>query len=67
MIERHFIEVFGTTYMVEIETLEKVENKVEEKVSEQKVSEQKVSEQKVSKNCIKNSPLFKNRKSGIKW
>ena len=29
MIERHFIEVFGTTYMVEIETLEKVENKVE--------------------------------------
>ena len=26
MIERHFIEVFGTTYMVEIE---KVENKVE--------------------------------------
>ena len=28
MIERHFIEVFGTTYMVEIETLEKVENKV---------------------------------------
>ena len=62
MIERHFIEVFGTTYMVEIETLEKVENKVEEKVSEQKVSEQKV-----SKNCIKNSPLFTNRKSGIKW
>ena len=57
MIERHFIEVFGTTYMVEIETLEKVENKVAEKVSEQKVS----------KNCIKNSPLFKNRKSGIKW
>ena len=29
MIERHFIKVFGTTYMVEIETLEKVENKVE--------------------------------------
>ena len=29
MIERHFIEVFGTTYMVEIETSEKVENKVE--------------------------------------
>ena len=57
MIERHFIEVFGTTYMVEIETLEKVENRLEEKVSEQKVS----------KNCIKNSPLFKNRKSGIKW
>ena len=52
MIERHFIEVFGTTYMVEIETLEKVENKAVEKVSEQKVS----------KNCIKNSPLFKNRK-----
>ena len=52
MIERHFIEVFGTTYMVEIETSEKVENKAVEKVSEQKVS----------KNCIKNSPLFKNRK-----
>ena len=61
MIERHFIKVFGTTYMVEIETLEKVENKVEEKVSEQKDIKQKV-----SKNCIKNSPLFKNRKSGIK-
>ena len=52
MIERHFIEVFGTTYMVEIETSEKVENKAVEKVSEQKVS----------KNCIKNSPLFKSRK-----
>lgn len=62
MIERHFIEVFGTTYMVEIETLEKVENKAVEKVSEQKDIKQKV-----SKNCIKNSPLFKNRKSGIKW
>ena len=62
MIERHFIEVFGTTYMVEIETSEKVENKVVEKVSEQKDIKQKV-----SKNCIKNSPLFKNRKSGIKW
>ena len=61
MIERHFIKVFGTTYMVEIETLEKVENKVVEKVSEQKDIKQKV-----SKNCIKNSPLFKNRKSGIK-
>ena len=61
MIERHFIEVFGTTYMVEIETLEKVENKAVEKVSEQKAIKQKV-----SKNCIKNSPLFKNRKSGIK-
>lgn len=61
MIERHFIEVFGTTYMVEIETLEKVENKAVEKVSEQKDIKQKV-----SKNCIKNSPLFKNRKSGIK-
>ena len=59
MIERHFIEVFGTTYMVEIE---KVENKAIEKVSEQKDIKQKV-----SKNCIKNSPLFKNRKSGIKW
>ena len=57
MIERHFIEVFGTTYMVEIETSEKVENRAVEKVSKQKVS----------KNCIKNSPLFKNRKSGIKW
>lgn len=62
MTERHFIEVFGTTYMVEIETLEKVENKAVEKVSEQKDIKQKV-----SKNCIKNSPLFKNRKSGIKW
>ena len=61
MIERHFIEVFGTTYMVEIETLEKVENKAVEKVSEQKDTKQKV-----SKNCIKNSPLFKNKKSGIK-
>ena len=61
MIERHFIEVFGTTYMVEIETLEKVENKAVEKVSEQRDIKQKV-----SKNCIKNSPLFKNRKSGIK-
>ena len=62
MIERHFIEVFGTTYMVEIETSEKVENQAVEKVSEQKDIKQKV-----SKNCIKNSPLFKNRKSGIKW
>ena len=61
MIERHFIKVFGATYMVEIETLEKVENKAVEKVSEQKDIKQKV-----SKNCIKNSPLFKNRKSGIK-
>ena len=52
MIERHFIEVFGTTYMVEIETSEKVENR----------SVEKVSEQKVSKNYIKNSPLFKDRK-----
>ena len=52
MIERHFIEVFGTTYMVEIETSEKVENRAVEKVSEQKVS----------KNYIKNSPLFKDRK-----
>ena len=52
MIERHFIKVFETTYMVEIETSEKVENRAVEKVSEQKVS----------KNCIKNSPLFKNRK-----
>ena len=62
MIERHFIKVFGTTYMVEIETSEKVENRAVEKVSEQKDIKQKV-----SKNCIKNSPLFKNRKSGIKW
>ena len=62
MIERHFIEVFGTTYMVEIETSEKVENRAVEKVSEQKDIKQKV-----SKNCIKNSPLFKNRKGGIKW
>ena len=62
MIERHFIEVFGTTYMVEIETSEKVENRAVEKVSEQKDIKQKV-----SKNCIKNSPLFTNRKSGIKW
>ena len=62
MIERHFIKVFGTTYMVEIETSAKVENKAVEKVSEQKDIKQKV-----SKNCIKNSPLFKNRKSGIKW
>ena len=61
MSERHFIEVFGTTYMVEIETSEKVENRAVEKVSEQKDIKQKV-----SKNCIKNSPLFKNRKSGIK-
>ena len=66
MIERHFIEVFGTTYMVEIETLEKVENRAVEKVSEQKDIKQKDIKQKVSKNCIKNSPLFKNRKSGIK-
>ena len=57
MIERHFIKVFGTTYMVEIETSQKVENKAVEKVSEQKDIKQKV-----SKNCIKNSPLFKNRK-----
>ena len=57
MIERHFIKVFGTTYMVEIETLAKVENRAVEKVSEQKDIKQKV-----SKNCIKNSPLFKNRK-----
>ena len=61
MIERHFIKVFGTTYTVEIETSEKVENRAVEKVSEQKDIKQKV-----SKNCIKNSPLFKNRKSGIK-
>lgn len=57
MIERHFIEVFGTTYIVEIETSEKVENRVVEKVSEQKDIKQKF-----SKNCIKNSPLFKNRR-----
>ena len=57
MIERHFIKVFGTTYMVEIETSAKVENRAVEKVSEQKDIKQKV-----SKNCIKNSPLFKNRK-----
>ena len=57
MIERHLIKVFGTTYMVEIETSAKVENKAVEKVSEQKDIKQKV-----SKNCIKNSPLFKNRK-----
>ena len=57
MIERHFIEVFGATYMVEIETLEKVENKAVEKASEQKDIKRKV-----SKNCIKNSPLFKDRK-----
>ena len=57
MIERHFIKVFGTTYMVEIETSEKVENRAVEKVSEQKDIKQKV-----SKNYIKNSPLFKNRK-----
>ena len=62
MIERHLIKVFGTTYMVEIETSAKVENRAVEKVSEQKDIKQKV-----SKNCIKNSPLFKNRKSGIKW
>ena len=61
MIEKHFIEVFGTTYMVEIETLEKVENRAVEKVSKQRDIKRKV-----SKNCIKNSPLFKNRKSGIK-
>ena len=57
MIERHFTEVLGITCMVAIETSAKVENRVKEKVPEQKVS----------KNCIKNSPLFKNRKSGIKW
>ena len=57
MIERNLIKVFGTTYMVEIETSAKVENKAVEKVSEQKDIKQKV-----SKNCIKNSPLFKNRK-----
>ena len=38
MIERHLIEVFGTTYMVEIE---KVENKAVEKVSEQKILNKK--------------------------
>ncbi len=57
MIERHLIKVFGITYMVEIETSAKVENKAVEKVSKQKDIKQKV-----SKNCIKNSPLFKNRK-----
>ena len=57
MIERHFIKVLGRTYMVEIETSAKVENKAVEKVSEQKDIKQKV-----SKNCIKNSPLFKDRK-----
>ena len=56
MIERHFIEVLGITYMVEIETSEKVKNKAVEKV------EQKDTKRKVSKNCIKNSPLFKSRK-----
>ena len=55
------LPTFGITYMVEIETSEKVENRAVEKVSEQKDIKQKV-----SKNCIKNSPLFKNRKSGIK-
>ena len=56
MIERHFIKVFGTTYMVEIETSEKVKNKAVEKV------EQKDTKRKVFRNCIKNSPLFKSRK-----
>ena len=56
MTERHFIKVFGTTYMVEIETSAKVENKAVEKV------EQKDIKQKVFRNCIKNSPLFKDRK-----
>ena len=56
MIERHLIKVFGTTYMVEIETSAKLENKAVEKV------EQKDTERKVFRNCIKNSPLFKDRK-----
>ena len=62
MIERHFIKVFGTTYIVEIETSEKVENKAVEKGSEQKYTKQKG-----AKGCIKKRALFKNRKSGIKW
>ena len=33
MIERHFIKVLGITYMVEIETSAKVENRAAEKVS----------------------------------
>ena len=41
MIERHFIKVFGTTYMVEIETSAKVENRAVEKVSEQKILNKK--------------------------
>ena len=60
MIERHFIEVFGTTYMVEIETLEKVENKAVEKVSEQKILNEKF-----LKTVLKTAPYSRIEKSGI--
>ena len=60
MIERHFIEVFGTTYMVEIETSEKVENKVVEKVSEQKILNKKF-----LKTVLKTAPYSRIEKSGI--
>ena len=60
MIERHFIEVFGTTYMVEIETLEKVENKAVEKVSEQKILNKKF-----LKTVLKTAPYSRIEKSGI--
>ena len=60
MIERHFIKVFGTTYMVEIETLEKVENKAVEKVSEQKILNKKF-----LKTVLKIVPYSRTGKSGI--
>lgn len=59
MIERHFIEVFGTTYMVEIETSEKVKNKAVEKV------EQKILNEKFLETVLKTVPYLKVEKSGL--
>lgn len=60
MIKTYYIEVCGNTYMVEVEDISITfleSKKVKHK-----------SEQKVSKNCIKNSPLFTNRREWfIKW
>ena len=60
MIERNLIKVFGTTYMVEIETSAKVENKAVEKVSEQKILNKKF-----LKTVLKIAPYSRIEKSGL--
>ena len=55
MIERHFIKVFGTTYMVEIETSEKV------KIRRKK----RFPNKKFLKTVLKTVPYLKVEKSGL--